>query len=334
MFKYSRSDKTRSQIVKILRDGKRDWQKYKLQSLAVSTAYGFFEEIAKYANQIAQCGLYLKFSSCPEGHVKRLVQAYFCRSRLCVTCQWRKSLAMFAQLITLIHAHKGRYKSDVPLLLTLTVPNVKGDDLKNGIDNMQYSFKKMVNRTPFKRAVRSWFRGLEITYNDKQDSYHPHFHVLLVVPGAYFKRERGLYIGRDTWLAMWREATGIPEITQVDVRRVRKQSKRKPIEAITAEVAKYATKPASYVKRTLKGDFEASGEVVRTLHYALRNRRLVAYGGLFAKIRKELRLEDVEKSDLIHITDEQQGCQCSICKSDLVDEIYKWNLGAGNYLNG
>ena len=334
MLNYSSLGKTKSQTVKFLKDGKRDWRRYKLQSLAVAKAFGFFEELTKYANKIYSCGSYLKFSCCPQGHDKRLIQAYFCRSRLCVTCQWRKSLAVFAQLITLIHNHKGKYKSDIPLLLTLTVPNVRADNLRHSIDNMQQAFKKVMMRRGVKRAVRSWFRGLEITYNDKQDSYHPHFHVLLIVPGAYFKRERGLYIGRDTWLAMWREATGILEITQVDVRRVRKQSKRKPIEAITAEVAKYATKPASYVKRTLKGDFEASGEVVRTLHYALRNRRLVAYGGLFAKMRKELRLEDVEKADLVHITDEQQGCQCSICKSDLVDEIYKWNLGVGNYLNG
>jgi len=322
-----------AQSGEILSDGKRDWQKYKLQSLAVSQAYKIFDELKKYAYQIADCGTWLKFIACPKGHEKRLIQASFCRCRLCVTCQWRKSLAMFHQVITLIHAHRERYKSDIPLLLTLTVPNIGEDELAECLNNMQQAFKKLMKRRNVKRAVRSWFRGLEITYNLERQDYHPHYHVLLLVPKNYFDAKYGLYIDRDQWLEMWQEVTDQSEITQVDIRRVKKKSSKKALEAVTAEVAKYATKPSSYVRKLSSGDFEADSKVIKALHMALKSRRLVAFGGLFVKIRKELKLKDIEKTDLVNITDEQQGCQCSVCQSTLVDELYKWHIGARQYVD-
>lgn len=324
--------KKQAKTGEILSDGKRDWQKYKMQSIAIAGAYKILDDLKKYAYQIADCGAWLKFTACPKGHEKRLIQASFCRCRLCVTCQWRKSLAMFHQVITLIHAHRERYKSDIPLLLTLTVPNMGKDKLADELDNMQLAFKKLMKRRNVKRAARSWFRGLEITYNPDRQDYHPHYHVLLMVPKAYFDHKRGLYIDRDQWLTMWQEVTGLPAITQVDIRRVKKQSKKKALEAVTAEVAKYATKPSSYVKRLASGDFEADSKVIETLHWALKGRRLVAFGGLFAKLRKELHLKDVEDTDLVNITDDQQACQCSVCQSTLVDELYKWHIGAKQYV--
>ena len=316
----------------ILVDGKRKWRDYKLKSLAIAKTFSFFEELKKHANQISECGSWLKFSSCPKGHQKKLLKASFCRQRMCVTCQWRKSLAMFHQVITLIHANKERYKSDIPLLLTLTVPNSKKDGLRKTIDNMQHSFSKLMQRRGVERAVRSWFRSLEVTYNEKNDDYHPHFHVLLMVPESYFKRDRGLYIDRDDWLKMWQESTGIGEITQVDIRRVRKRGRKGTLESITAEVAKYATKPSDYVKKRSDGEYEADSEVSMTLREVLFKRRLTAFGGLFAKLRKELKLKDVEQSDLVNITETPTECKCSVCQSTLVEELYRWHRGLRNYV--
>lgn len=312
---------------------KRDWKRYKEQSLAVSAAYFPLKELVKYGEKLFSCGSYLHFKTCPHGHIKKLVEAYFCRARGCPMCQWRKSLVMFHQVLELIHAHKGKYKSDIPLLLTLTVPNISSAELKLMLDKMQKSWKKLSERKKFSQAIRSWFRSLEVTYNDKTDTFHPHFHILLLVPINYFTRERGLFIHRDEWLSMWQEATGIPEITQVDIRRVRKKSSRKPLEAIAAEVAKYATKPSSYIKESPEGLFEASGHVVEVLHYALKGRRLVAFGGLFNELRKALKQVDVEEADLIQITDEEKPCLCSICQSGLIDELYRWYSGLREYVN-
>ena len=311
---------------------KRDWKRYKEQSLAVSAAYFPLQELMKYGEKLFSCGSYLHFKACPHGHIKKLVEACFCRARGCPMCQWRKSLVMFHQVLELMHAHKAKYKSDIPLLLTLTIPNVSAKELKPALDKMQKSWNDLTRRAKFKRAIRSWFRSLEVTYNDKADTFHPHFHILLLVPKDYFERACGLYIERNDWLSMWQEVTGILEITQVDIRRVRKKSSRKPLEAIAAEVAKYATKPSSYIKESPEGLFSASGSVVETLHYALKGRRLVAFGGLFNELRKALKQVDVEEADLIQITDEENPCLCSICQSGLIDELYRWYAETRQYV--
>jgi len=310
---------------------KRDWKGYKIKSLAVAAAYALYEELERYAQRIEECGSWLKFAICPAGHHKYLIKACFCRCRLCVMCQWRKSLVIFSQLMNILHLYFERYKTDIPMLLTLTVPNIPASELKDRLDLMQTAWVKMTKRRPLRRAVRGWFRALEVTYNEDRDDYHPHFHVLLIVPAAYFIKARGLYIERDNWLKMWQESMGMPEITQVDIRTVKKSSKKDAKAAVCAEVGKYATKPKDYVKRLSDGSYEADSEVVQVLHYALRNRRLVAYGGALKAIKKELKLVDVENADLVKIEGEDKECHCPICQSTLIETIYRWKLGLKDY---
>jgi len=239
---------------------------------------------------------------------------------------------MFHQVLTLIHKHKEKYKSDVPLLLTLTVPNVNQEELPYMLDSMSHAFKKMMKRRCVLRSIHSWFRSLEITYNEERDDYHPHFHVLLMVPKDYFDKRYNLFIHRDEWLAMWQESTGIKDITQVDVRKIRKRNKKDSIEIVSAEVSKYATKPSNYIKRTQDKAYVASKKVVENLHKALKNKRLIGFGGLFVKIRRELKMQDIEEADLVKITDEEQVCSCSICQSALVEEMFKWHIGLRDYV--
>jgi len=325
-------------LVDIGKSGKkRPWREHKCRAISISEAYNLIDDLKKYASIIANCGSYLKFKSCPKGHYKRLAQASFCKARLCVMCQWRRSLVTYHQVFKLIHEHKKQYKSDIPILLTLTIPNVKGDKLGKCLNELQYSFKKFMQKTPIKRAVRSWFRSLEVTYSTKLDDYHPHYHVLLLVPEAYFRKDRNLYITQENWLLMWQESMGTDEVKIVDIRRVRDYRKQKhkgsgAMEAVSAEVAKYATKPADYIKKLISGKYEADRVVVETLHRALHGRRLIAFGGLFAKIKKELKLKDVEQADLVNVAEEEQECNCPICNSALLDELYKWSSWMMKYI--
>lgn len=320
-------------LVDLKKNGKtRPWRKYKLQSSAISKSYSFFDELKKLSYKIADCGSFLNFKSCMEGHFKKLVGANFCRARLCTICQWRRSLVIFHQVLELVHAHRETYKSDIPLLLTLTVPNIKGEQLKETLDQMQRAFiHNFIRRKKIKAVARSWFRSLEITCNRDRDDYHPHFHVLLLVPRPYFETNRDLYIDRDEWLSMWQKAMKNNNITQVDIRRVRKKSEKQSLEAVAAEVSKYATKPSSYLEKQKDGTFEAANDVIKTLHNAIKGRRLVAFGGLFLSLRKKLKMTDVEKADLINIDDEIEGCQCPICESTLVSEMFQWNIGFKTY---
>ena len=330
------SGKSQDVARKILADksstGKqRKWTQYKNRSLAVSNAYRTFEGDGTFSKRMDECGGWLRFLACQSGHGMLLVAAIFCQCRLCPLCQWRRSLIMFHQVKALAHEHIQHFKSDIPLLLTLTVPNVPASKLSERLGLMQKSWHRLMKRNPVRRVCRSWFRALEITYNADRDDYHPHFHVLIMVPGSYFQRDRDLYIDRDEWLQMWQAVTGLPEITQVDIRRVKKLRKGTAIESVASEVAKYATKPGDYVRELPNGLCEANANVVEVLHVALRRRRLVAFGGKFKEYRKQLKMQEVDEADMVHISEKEETCHCRICQSELVPEMYKWRLGLREY---
>ena len=322
----------------ILRDFKqsgkeRPWRKNKLLSSAVSNAYLLLSQLRQYGTVIASCGNNLKFGSCAiVEHGKKLIEAYFCKARLCVMCQWRKSLVIRKQVLELVHWHREKYSTDIPLLLTLTVINVPGDELGRTVDLMNVAWQRLVKRKVIKRSVRSWFRSLEITYNQERQDFHPHFHVLLMVPGSYFDMRRDFYIPQQEWLRLWKASMRDDRITQVDIRTI-KARKVGTLESMAAEVAKYATKPSSYVGKRSDGTLEASPLIVEDLHYALKGRRLIGFGGLFKQIREEKKMVDVEEADLIHIDEDGvvKECSCKICGSTLLEELYRWEIGLRQY---
>ena len=310
----------------------RKWSTYKKQSLAVSDAYRKFEGDSTFSKRMDECGGWLRFLACAKGHGLLLIAAIFCQCRLCPLCQWRRSLIIFHQVKQLACEHIKHYKSDVMLLLTLTVPNVKADELSKRITLMQDAWHKLMKRRPVRRICRSWFRSLEITYNESRDDYHPHFHVLLMVPMNYFAKQYDLYIDRDEWLQMWQVVTGIPEITQVDIRKVKKLKKGDAITTVAAEIAKYATKPSDYVKERKDGLCEAKVEVIEALHVAIRRRRLVAFGGEFKRYKQALKLAEVEEADMVKIDEKDQTCHCRVCESELLPQMYRWQIGLRQYV--
>ena len=119
-------------------------------------------------------------------------------------------------------------------------------------------------------------------------------------------------------------------ITQVDIRKV-KPRKVGELEGLAAEVAKYATKPSSYIFEYSGGESEAFPDVIKELHYALKGRRLIGFGGLFNEIRREWKMVDVENADLVQIEEDETPCTCKICGSTLLEELYRWDFGVRQY---
>jgi len=310
---------------------KRSWDKNKGFSMVVSQAYFLILELKRYGELIASCGSYLKFGACGIlAHGKRLIDANFCKARLCVMCQWRKSLVIRKQVLDLVHWHREKYSTDVPLLLTLTVVNMPGCELNKAIDKMNMAWQRLMQLKVVKRSIRSWFKSLEITYSRERQDFHPHFHALLMVPESYFRRDRDFYIPHEEWLRLWRKSMRDDRITQVDIRKL-KPRKEGMLEGLAAEVAKYASKPSSYIFENSDGENETSPEVIKELHYALKGRRLIGFGGLFNEIRKEKKMIDVENADLVQIEEDETPCACKICGSTMLEELYRWDFGVRQY---
>lgn len=260
----------------------------------------------RFAN-VLKCGSYLEFAVTPNLDWK-LHTANFCRDRLCPMCSWRRSMKIYGQCSRVMNELAKDYTF---LFLTLTVPNIPGSALSSKLDEMQEAWHDRFIKIPaFKNVVKGFWRGVEVTRNRKNNTYHPHYHVVLVVNKSYFDSKS--YITRDTWLKMWQNAMNDSSITQVDIRKANAQA--------VPEVCKYAVKDAHY----LFDDVAETMEVVNVLFNSLYGRRLVSLGGEFKRVHALLNLDDMEDGDLVHLD--------PVDNPDLITALYRYNWAGTGYV--
>ena len=154
----------------------------------------------------------------------KLIFANFCKDRLCPLCAYRKTKRIFNQLSSIMDVMGNEYRY---LMLTLTIPNVNGHELPRAIDRLMKGIDRLFKRTKVKKAVKGYFRALEVTRNDKDASYHPHYHFILAVKPSYLKNYNDEYITHAEWLNMWRDAMDDPSITQIDIRVIKPSKSKK-----------------------------------------------------------------------------------------------------------
>lgn len=283
-------------------------------------------DLKKRSDHMQRCCNYLVFGDVVNqatGEVTRKLQAAeFCRDRLCPMCSWRKSLVTFSQLSDIMLRIDSTTDGLVPIFLTLTMRNCGSSDLADCITLLLKSWSRMMNskqnRRPFRIAV-GWFRALEITYNKKDGTWHPHIHAILLVEPDYFENP-DKYIDQREWEAEWQWALGVDYKPRVDVRTI-KGSQAKAI----AEVAKYTVKPGEWLDLD---DGDGTDERVELLARVLKGRRLTAFGGLMKETRKALKQEDAETADLV-----RRGEDATM-RGDLVTamEKFEWQIGLTNYV--
>lgn len=332
----------------------RPWKVHKKYSTLLSESY---ERIGKEkkAARVHECGDFLQFAACPNGHEKFLRRANFCGVRLCPMCGWRRSLKVAGQVRKV--AHNASQTTKIRwLFLTLTCKNVEGYELPDQFEVLSKSWKRLTETKAFRDSVLGFFRASEVTRNSDLlspsfNTYHPHYHVVLAVQPSYFK-DKNKYIKTDEWVQMWKKAMRADYDPIVDIRTVK--PKRNPTkEAIilmekglapdaellpgeaVAELSKYAAKATDFIMPDNKIDTD---EAVHILDLSLRGKKLFAYGGLLKEIYDNLRksgeAEDVESdsADLVHTEDkEEKNCKCSVCESTFLEEIYSWLPNKKNY---
>lgn len=281
----------------------------------------------KKAQAVHECGSLLSFAKIKGRDRMKLHAANFCKDRLCPMCAWRKSMKAYGQITRIYTALKDRYAF---IFLTLTVPSCDGAELSETLDKMFATWHEFDRRKAFKRAIKGWYRALEITLNGKDGTCHPHFHVLLAVNPSYFT-DPAFYISHDNWMRMWIDCyekafdTEVPLTTRkdgskgkflsIDVRRLKPSKKDGSMMRSLAETAKYTVKGTDY----LTGDDTEDMLRVQILADALYHRRLTAMGGVIRQIHRDLNLDDSEDGDLVHLDgdDGENVIECLI--------VYGWD---------
>ena len=234
--------------------------------------------VATWEN-IRDCNTFMMLVSDQTMEKKKQHKGNSCKNRFCPICSWKKARKDALALSVMMQYLKEEEEKEF-VFLTLTAPNVKAAELEDEINHYNHSFQKLMQRKEVKTIVKGYVRKLEITYNEKRDDYHPHFHVLLAVDKNYFNNSWS-YIKRDRWLKLWQQVTKNSLITQVDVRKVSNSKDDKVF-----EVAKYSAKDSEYL---------VNQEVFNTFYKALKGKRILSYSGLFKEAMTKFKAGDLEK---------------------------------------
>lgn len=289
----------------------------------LAASYGRIGGYESKSERVKGCGTFLEFRQHVTDNAEkwRLHSANFCRDRLCPLCSMRRAYKIFGQVSQIMNVIEDKYAF---AFLTLTIPNCDAETLDKTLNKMQEGFRKYVKYKPIKKAVLGLFRSLEVTRNKKDGSYHPHFHCILALNKNYYTSRD--YIKRNDWLKMWQKAMKDPTITQVDIRKCKSKGNKygetavKSLHAAVAEAAKYSVKSVDYL---IPDDPELTDDIVFTLSSALHGKRLCSFSGVFEEARKELKLDDCENGDFIHIDSDK-------LRPDVAYMIrrYSWSCGA------
>ncbi|MCE4941492.1 protein rep [Bacillus velezensis] len=318
---------------------KRDWKGKKRRANLMAEHYEALQTkigapyYGKKAEKLSGCAECLSFKRDPETDKLKLYQAHFCKVRLCPMCAWRRSLKI-AYHNKLIVEEANRQYGCRWIFLTLTVRNVKGERLKPQISEMMEGFRKLFQYKKVKSSVLGFFRALEITKNHEEDTYHPHFHVLLPVKRSYFGKS---YIKQAEWTSFWKRAMKLDYTPIVDIRRVKGKANidAELIESdvreammehkAVLEISKYPVKDTDVVRGS-----KVTDDNLNTVFYlddALSARRLIGYGGILKEIHKELNLGDAEDGDLVKIEEEDDEVA-----NEAFEVMAYWHPGIKNYI--
>lgn len=260
------------------------------------------------------CHSFMRFLTTGKLDKKRLEITNACGNRFCPICTWKTAKKDAIKISILLESIKCQESLEY-IFLTLTSPNVTGEDLKAEIDKFNKAIKSLFGRKKVEKIVQGYVRKLEVTTdqekiitdelyqrktnyfvkrglkvgdaNPQYGTYNPHVHIILAVKKSYFSSRD--YIQQAEWLDIWRDCMKDPTITQVDVRKVRSSEKSKSNAIL--EIAKYSAKGS---------DLYHSESVFDTFYTALKKRQLLVYSGMFkvyAKMYEHGELDSYKETD-------------------------------------
>ena len=315
------SDEKSSVLVDKTKSGKvRPWKEKKIANVDYFELLHILE--FKKAERVKECAVILEYKESRETGERKLYKVWFCKSRLCPMCNWRRAMKHGIQSKKVV-ADVIRQKPTVRwLFLTLTVKIVyDGEDLNKSLSDMAQGFRRMMQYKKINKNLVGFMRATEVTVNNKDNSYNQHMHVLLCVESTYFKNTEN-YVTQKQWIQFWRKAMKLDYDPNVKVQIVNPKNEQKSdIQSAIDETAKYPVKDTDF----MTDDEDKNLKRLSDLEEGLHRKRLISYGGLLKEIHKKLNLDDAEDGDLIHTDDDEKADE------DSYSIIAMWNWERKNY---
>lgn len=300
----------------------RPWRKKKIDSVD----YADILEILKIkkAYNVKQCGNVLEFKPSDDGYLK-LYKAWFCKSKLCPVCNWRRAMKNSYQAQKVIEEVVKEKPKSRWLFLTLSTKNaIDGETLEQSLKHLTESFRRLFKYKKVSKNLIGFMRSTEVTVNKKDFSYNQHMHVLLCVENSYFKNKEN-YITQDEWIKLWQKALQVDYKPVANIKAIKPNRKGdKDIQAAIKETSKYSVKSSDY----LTGNQKKDAEIVQDLEQGLYRKRMLSYGGLLKQKHKILNLDDAENGDLIKTSDDEMT---TVEEEKAYSITAIWNFEKQNY---
>ncbi len=148
-----------------------------------------------YADRIKSCSLIWDVLHWKKMKVKSIEGTNLCRDRFCPNCQSALALKRYRKNFPIIKQFAD--EGNKVYHCVFTVKNCSGLILKNVLDNMCNSFSRFVKFLSCRKNIGEYdlkvlgyvgaIRAVEVTYNEEDDSYHPHYHCLFVFSNDLFE---------------------------------------------------------------------------------------------------------------------------------------------------
>ncbi|MBQ5900727.1 MAG: protein rep [Clostridia bacterium] len=258
-------------------------------------AHGYYDK----ANNIRDCATFLGITEV-DGFPK-IVRANFCRERLCYVCAWRRQSKFQAQMFPVMEILSQEHDF---LFVTLTLKNSSRENLKADVDLLLSSYDRLLKRQRVKQSFCGVCRSLEVTYNAKTDTFHPHLHLLVAVPKNYFSCDD--YISQDELCSLWRKVARLDYTPIVWIEKVSQGNKA------VCETLKYSLKPSAFAQ---------SYEIFLNI---LKGRRLISFSGVFADLRKQLKYSSFEDVLTDDVNVKGKNIFYNLYKFDATGGVYKF----------
>jgi hypothetical protein len=229
----------------------------------------------------------------------------YCERRFCLVCNRIRTSK-------LIYAYKPALDSLTDLyFVTLTVPNVQSQDLKQTIQGMTKAFQRIKDNLRKNYGQRiTGIRKIEVTYNDVRRDYHPHFHIILSGQMA-----------AETLLELW--------LNQFPSAKKGAQDIKKADENAVKELFKYFTKITTNNKRSRKLHITA----LNTIFNSIQGIRIFQPFGI--KQAKPEISEAQRQEYLQEAARERQAIATGEINLEPIPEVkaFVWNQYAANWID-
>ena len=208
------------------------------------------------------------------------ITAKYCNNRLCNMCNRIRTGK-------LMNGYIGQFEGKKLHFVTLTIPNVIANELKPSITEMTKNMSNIIRTLRERHKIPlNGIRKLEVTYNAKTNTYHPHIHLLI-------DQDKGNKI-IELWLKRYPKAKSIAQDT------------RPADENSYKELFKYTTKIAATKSKHNSGVIEVHTQALYIIIKSMYKKRAFQPFGDIKKVNEDIIEEELKGQTYEEIKEETE----------------------------